>query len=47
MAFIDELFNTSGYGGLAVGAIVVILVLSYGLTLRWITKGHSDKKESQ
>ena len=43
MAFIDELFNTAGYGGLAVGAIVVTLVLCYGLTIRWISKGHKDE----
>ncbi|MHC4663999.1 MAG: hypothetical protein ACYS8W_20240 [Planctomycetota bacterium] len=47
MEFLDWLFNTSGIGGLAVCIIVVTLVSGYGLTVRWISKGHVDKTESQ
>ena len=46
MEFLDKLFNTSGIGGLAVGFIVVSLILSYSLTVRWISKGHTEKSES-
>ena len=47
MEFSDWLFNTSGLGGLAVAIIVVTLVSSYGLTVMWISKGHTDKTEDQ
>ena len=46
MEFFDKLFNTSGLGGLAVGFIVVSLVLSYSLTVRWISEAHTEKTET-
>jgi hypothetical protein len=42
-AFVDALFNTAGVGGVAVCIVVTTLVISYGLTIRWISKGNTDK----
>lgn len=41
------LINTSGNGGVGVGLIGLISVVSYGLTLRWIVRGaKEDEKET-
>ncbi len=39
---VDALLKTPGVGGAVACAVVVILVVCYGLTIRWISKGHKD-----
>ncbi len=43
MEFLDAFFNTPGVGGVLACAVIVTLALSYGLTIRWISKGHKDE----
>lgn len=45
MDFLDAFFNTPGVGGVLVIVVVTTLILCYGLTIRWISKGHEDKAE--
>ena len=45
MRYLDALFDTPGVGGAVVCAAVVILIVCYGLTIKWISKGHEDKTE--
>ena len=47
LEFFEKLFDTASVGGVLVCIIVVTLVLSYGLTIRWISKGQVDETESQ
>ena len=41
----DAFFDTPGYGGLVAGTIIATLLLTYGLTLRWVAKGQADEDE--
>jgi len=34
-----SIFDLSGFGGVLALSIISILVICYGLTIRWITKG--------
>ncbi len=43
MDYIDFIFNTPGIGGLLACAVIVTLLVTYGLTAIWISKGHEDK----
>lgn len=38
------IFDSSGFGGALAVSIVSVLVVCYGLTLRWIAKGCEGKK---
>ena len=41
------LLNNAGNGGVAVGIIVTLAIVSYGLTLRWIVRGgETDEEET-
>ncbi len=45
--FIYWLINTAGNGGIAVGIIATVSIVSYALTLRWIVRGREvDEKET-
>lgn len=45
--FLYWLINTAGNGGVAVGIIAGLSIISYGLTLRWIVRGaQADEKET-
>lgn len=46
MDFLKAVFDTAGIGGLLVGFIVTALLLCYGLTARWISKGYEEKTET-
>ena len=47
MQYIKAVFDTPGVGGAVAGAVVLLLIVCYGLTLRWISMGshHEDKAE--
>jgi hypothetical protein len=38
-----SIFDLSGFGGALAVSIVSILILWYGLTIRWIAKGYGGK----
>ena len=42
---VDAFFETPGVGGAVACTIIVILVACYGLTIKWISKGHSKEVE--
>jgi len=44
--FLYWLINTAGLGSVIVGLIAAISIVSYGLTLRWISRGaQADEAE--
>jgi hypothetical protein len=45
MQFVDVVFNTPGVGGLVAGSVISILIVCYGLTVRWISKGEENSAE--
>lgn len=44
---VEALFQTPGVGGATACSIIVILLVCYGLTIRWISKGHQDNSEGR
>jgi hypothetical protein len=38
-----SIFDLSGFGGALAASIISILVICYGLTIRWIAKGYKEK----
>jgi hypothetical protein len=38
-----SIFDMSGFGGALAASIISILIICYGLTLRWIAKGHKEE----
>ncbi len=47
MELLATFFNTSGFGGVLVGCIVVGLISSYSLTTLWVSKGYEDETEDR
>ena len=45
MWYVDLIFDTPGVGGVVACSVITTLVVCYGLTVRWISKGHEDKAE--
>ena len=43
MENLEAIFETPGVGGALACAVIVTLVVCYGLTIRWIAKGHEDQ----
>ena len=39
MRFLSDVFTTPGIGGVVVIATIAVLLVAYGLTLRWIANG--------
>ncbi len=42
---IETLFETPGIGGLVACVVIVSLVSTYALTVRWISKGQEEQTE--
>ena len=40
---LEILFETPGAGGVVWSTVITFLIVCYGLTIKWISKGHSDK----
>ena len=47
MSSLAELFDTPGVGGAVAMTAVVILVVCYGLTVRWIAKGGEETSDEE
>jgi hypothetical protein len=45
MWIVDAVFETPGVGGAVAGAVILILIVCYGLTIKWISKGHIDTND--
>ncbi len=45
MQFVDAFFNTPGVGGVVAGTVIATLIICYGLTIRWISKGEENSAE--
>jgi len=45
MCYVDAIFNTAGGGGIVAGVVITALIVCYGLTIRWIARGHEDESE--
>lgn len=44
---VNALFETPGVGGAVACTVIVILVVCYGLTLRWISSGHEEDTQKR
>jgi len=42
MWYVKAVFNTPGVGGTLACVVIICLIVSYGLTIRWISKGYKD-----
>jgi len=42
---VDAFFQTPGVGGAVACTVIVILITCYGLTIRWISRGHEEETE--
>ena len=42
---VETVFQTPGVGGAVACAVIAILIACYGLTIRWIAKGHQEETE--
>ncbi len=42
---VSTFFKTPGVGGALACSVIAILVTCYGLTIRWISKGHQKGPE--
>ncbi len=42
---VETVFQTPGVGGAVACGVITILVCCYGLTIRWISKGHEEEAE--
>ena len=40
---VNVFFETPGVGGAVACTVIVLLVACYGLTIRWISRGHEEK----
>ena len=40
-------FQTPGVGGVIAATVITTIIISYGLTLRWVLRGYEDKKDNQ
>ena len=40
-------FQTPGVGGVIAAAVITSIIITYGLTLRWVIRGHEDNKENK
>ena len=39
------IFETPGVGGIVAAGAIATLLVCYGLTIRWISKGHEKAKD--
>lgn len=42
---VSTFFETPGFGGAVALSVIVILVICYFLTLRWVARGQVEKTE--
>jgi hypothetical protein len=42
MIDVETLFQTPGVGGAVAATAILTLITCYGLTIRWISRGHED-----
>lgn len=42
---VSTFLETPGFGGLVAFSVIVVLAVSYFLTLRWVARGQEDKTE--
>ena len=47
MPDISIFFETPGVGGVIAATVITTIIISYGLTLRWVLRGHEDNKDNQ
>jgi len=47
MPDISFFFETPGVGGVIATTVITTIIISYGLTLRWVLRGHEDDMDNQ
>jgi len=47
MPDINIFFETPGVGGVIAATVITTIIISYGLTLRWVLRGHEDDTDNQ
>ncbi len=47
MPDINVFFETPGVGGVIAAVVITSIIITYGLTLRWVLRGHEDSKDNQ
>ena len=40
-------FQTPGVGGVIAATVITSIIITYGLTLRWVLRGYEDDKDNQ
>ena len=40
---VEAFFETPGVGGAVACTVIAVLIVCYGLTIKWIAKGHESK----
>jgi len=44
---VSAFFDTPSIGGAVWGCVFATLIVCYGFTIRWISKGQTDEKEEK
>jgi hypothetical protein len=47
MPDMSTFFQTPGVGGVIAAAVITSIIITYGLTLRWVIRGYEDDKDSK
>jgi len=47
MPDINIFFETPGVGGVIAAAVITTIIITYGLTLRWVLRGHGEDADKQ
>ena len=47
MPDISFFFETPGVGGVIAATVITTIIIAYGLTLRWVVRGHEDDTKNQ
>ena len=47
MPDLTTFFQTPGVGGVIAATVITSIIITYGLTLRWVLRGYEDEKDNQ
>jgi len=47
MPDLTTFFQTPGVGGVIAATVITSIIITYGLTLRWVLRGYEDDKDNQ